>query len=135
MDQLTLISAIEHQLSLLARSVRQPAHAGAVQPGDLLQLAPDADAVYGSYFLFASNVSHGRARGPVLTYHRAAWRNVPLDHVSRIGAAAWPTPALGYVADPHGAALELAARSDAYKSEIARRTARRQETIRRMKAG
>jgi hypothetical protein len=132
---LAALAALEHQLSLLARAIRQPPAAAIIAPGDLLQLSPDADATYGSYFLLASNVSHGRARGPLLTYHRASWRNVALDHLTRIGAAAWPTPALGFIADPHGAALEILARSTAYAADVARTTALRAETIRRKKAG
>lgn len=90
MDPFSIIAALEHQLSLLSRALRQPAELGTIQPGDLVQLSPEADREYGGYFLYCTNASHGRARGLLLATCRSLWRNVPLGQVARIGAAPWP---------------------------------------------
>jgi len=130
-DPFSIIATLEHQLTLLSRALRQPAELGSIQLGDLVQLAPEADPEFGGYFLFCTNVSHGRARGPLLATYRSLWRNVPLDQVARIGATPWPQASFRFVTSPETAAAELAARNEAHFAEVARKTALRQETLRR----
>lgn len=130
MDPFSVIAALEHELALLSRALRQPADADSIQPGDLVQLSPEADPQFGGYFLYCSNASYGRARGPILASCRSTWRNVPVDQVARIGAARWPKPSLGFVEHRAATIAELEARNEAYREETARKMAQRQETLR-----
>lgn len=128
MDKHTLLASIQHQITLLARAIQQP-DSGAIAPGDLVQIAPEADDVYSRYFLHVAGVSYGRARGPVLTTHRQKWLNVPLEHCARIGRHPWPEPQHGFQADPIRSAEERQANSDAYTAKYAAIARTRAATI------
>jgi len=133
-DKHALLAAITHQLALLAIAVDQP-DSGAIAPGDLVQLAPDADQAHGRYFLHVSHVSAGRARGPVLTTHRGKWLNVPLENCARIGRQVWQEPQHGFQPAPISMAIEQRqAISAAYAERSADIARKRAATIARGKA-
>jgi hypothetical protein len=132
-DKHELLRGIEHQLTLLSRAVDQP-DSGAIAPGDLVQIAPEADDVYGRYFLHVHTVSFGRARGPVLTTTRGKWLNVLLENCARIGRHPWPQPHFGFEADPIRSAELRQATSDAYEAKYAAIARTRADTIARKEA-
>jgi len=128
MDKHALLASIQHQITLLARAIQQP-DSGAIAPGDLVQIAPDADDVYGRYFLHVAGVSYGRARGSVLTTQRQKWLNVPLENCARLGRQVWPEPQHGFQADPIRSAEQRQANSDAYIAKYAAIARTRAATI------
>lgn len=128
-----LIRTIEHQLALLSRALDQP-DSGAIAPGDLVQIAPDADPIYGRYCLHVAGVSYGRARGPVLTTHRGKWLNVPLEDCARIGPRIWPEPHFGFEADPIRSAERRQAVSAEYDARYCAIAHKRAATIAATKA-
>ena len=133
MDTHELIRTLEHQLALLAQAVDQP-DSGAIAPGDLVQLAPEADQIYGRYFLHVHGVSFGRARGPVLTTTRGRWLNVPLENCARIDRRPWPEPHFGFEAEPIISAQLRQANSDAYDARSREIASTRAATINRKTA-
>jgi len=133
MDKHALLASIQHQITLLARAIQQP-DSGAIAPGDLVQIAPDADDVYGRYFLHVAGVSYDRARGPLLTTHRGQWLSVSLGNCARIGRHPWPEPQHGFQADPIRSAEQRQANSDAYIAKYAAIARTRADTIASNKA-
>jgi len=126
-DKHALLASIQHQITLLARAIQQP-DSSAIAPGDLVQIAPDADPLFSRYFLHVASVNAQRARGPLLTTHREQWLNLPVDNCARIGCQLW-APERAFHADPIRSPEQRQANSDAYEAKYAAIARTRAATI------
>ncbi len=73
---------------------------GAIAAGDVVQLKPDADPVFGGMLLRVTRTNAHRIEGYLLTPHRGgcrdAWYRFPPSCVSQIGRLLYPEAAWGF---------------------------------------
>jgi hypothetical protein len=126
-DKHALLASHQPPHTLLSRAIQQP-DPDQLAPGDLVQLAPDAHPVYGSYFLQVHSVGDGAIRGSLLTAWRGQCLKVDTGRCARIGPRVWPAPKFGFEAYPAMAAQIRQATVEAHEArsaEIAKNRRRR----------
>lgn len=102
------IRTLRAHLALLERTLSSPAPGGEVDqrlidpatPGDLVQIAPSADPVFGGPVARVTQTTPSGVRGYLLVPHRGgareAWQSFKQAVIERVGRVKWPEAEWGF---------------------------------------
>lgn len=102
------IRVLRSHLAILERTLAMPAASGEqdlrvvdpVTPGDLAQLAPSSDPVFGGMVMRVCQCASNLVRGYFLVPHRGgareAWQKFKQSELSRVGRVRWPEAEWGF---------------------------------------